>query len=63
MSYVEDDLYERLFKYYQKNSIAKLDGGGPVQVKVGFTLIQLNHLVSVLIEMVAAVMYVWLVPS
>lgn len=46
MSFKEDELYEQLFKYYQKNSIAKVQGGGAVQVKVGFSLIQLNNLVS-----------------
>lgn len=45
LSYVEDELFEHIFKHYQKNSIAKLRGGGAVQVTVGFTLIQLNHLV------------------
>lgn len=59
MSYIEDNLYDRLFKYYQKNSIAKLQGGGPVQVKVGFTLIQLNNLVRAGRRLVVQV-YLWI---
>lgn len=47
LSYAEDDLFRQLFDTYQKNSVAKLEEGGPVQVQVSFSLIQLNHLVSI----------------